>query len=85
MSGFYHALTEMVREGNSMAVLFLRAYPKLNPKTYELRKQDPSFIYETIKLCEDCYGVMKDVTTLMKNGTGKKEVADYGSNLLRDV
>lgn len=51
-----------------MSVLFMRAFPKLNSKSYELRRQDPAFIYETVKLCEDCYGVMKDVITLMKTG-----------------
>lgn len=75
-SGFYHALTEIVR-GN-MCVLFQRAYPKMNAKTYELRRQDPAFIYETVKLCEVCYGVMKDVLTAMKSGPKKDDI-------LRDV
>jgi hypothetical protein len=32
-----------------------------------MKLQDPAFIYETMQLCEDCYSVMKEIITLMKN------------------
>jgi hypothetical protein len=43
-SCFRYALVELVKD-SQMPVLFKRAFPKMNPRSFEMKKKDPAFIY----------------------------------------
>ena len=41
-------------------------YPSLNYERLEKKKQDPNFLYENVKICEECYDMFKMVLPLIK-------------------
>lgn len=65
-SSFYVSLTKNHAESN-IPECFHRLYPSLNYERLEKRKMDPNFIYETLRVCSQCYEMFRFSLTLMKN------------------
>lgn len=73
-SNFYLSLMKNHSETN-IAECFHRLYPTLNYERLEKRKLDANFLYETFRVCGECYEMFRFTLTLMKGaGTNKKSM-----------
>lgn len=62
----------------------MKLYPEIRQAEYEVLKREPGFLYQEVKVCEDCYlkfsnnfeyvqdpkAIMKEYETFAPKGTG---------------
>ena len=58
------------------------AFPALTKVAFEKKKLDPTFLYDSVKICEDCHLIVKGITMAFKK---KVHIAPTKQKLLPPV
>lgn len=59
-------LFNIVGESDDVPSVIYKAFPSLNYEKIQRKKLDPTFIYDTVNLCQECYDNVKIIINAIK-------------------